>query len=599
MAKTFKQYRDEWMGAGRSDNINYCMPVNIGVISQINVEFNTSRVAAALEEIMKQLKKWFGKFTPASGNGSATRNELIVMRNPEDENAGFITDYLEKQYGATVVFAKDEDIKNYCWLTIAAWDGVPGKLSPVYQIVKGILSTADTRPDNYKLRFPGNRPVFQIVLPDRAGTLPEINYTVREIYPHMLETIRKTNDNSGEDDPWFSRSRFIDPTKKQKKKDSKRRNFVASAKKLKKFNKKIISFSKGVDEETQNIYDLLPWHHHDKVRLPACVDIANLREIYYDIISMHAQQKQKHQNIILLSIAFIGMFFFALYSDLEVKRFEFLVGYLVFIAGAYLFYWIRIKGSSAHNRYLEFRALAEGMRVQCYWYASGINESVGDNYTVKFQKDMFWATQAFNAWYMTDFLMKRNGRGDKYLNRKADSSYVPNNDIIKAEWLGLLEDKDASGVYNRVAPAGMPESAFKGSPEQLKFYNKRMKSFDKENRKSKRRTIAVTIVVFLLTAALAVAVTVFDFKNDNWIVFAISLLNYFLLFVTTNNSLNAYGELASKYSYCKLLMQKAVQDYEVDPGKAKQIFKQIGIEALEENAEWLMIKNDREPAVPQ
>ena len=81
--------------------------------------------------------------------------------------------------------------------------------------------------------------------------------------------------------------------------------------------------------------------------------------------------------------------------------------------------------------------------------------------------------------------------------------------------------------------------------------------------------------------------------------FAISLLNYFLLFVTTNNSLNAYGELASKYSYCKLLMQKAVQDYEVDPGKAKQIFKQIGIEALEENAEWLMIKNDREPAVPQ
>ena len=313
---------------------------------------------------------------------------------------------------------------------------------------------------------------------------------------------------------------------------------------------------------------------------------------------MHAQEKQKYQSRILMTLAFIGMFFFALYSDLEVKRFEFLVGYLVFIAAAYLFYWIRIKVSSAHNRYLEFRALAEGMRVQCYWYASGINESVGDNYTVKFQEDMFWATQAFNAWFMTDFLMKTDQTGQKQLNRRADRSYVPNNDIIKAEWLGLLEDKDEKGEYHRIAPAGMPEEAFKGSPEQLKFYNKRMTSFDKENKKSKRFTIAVTVGVLLLSAGLAVGVHIFDFKNDNWFVFAISLLNLFLLLFTTKNSLNAFGELASKYSYCKLLAQKAVQDYEADPGKAEQIFRQFGIEALEENAEWLMIKNDREPAVP-
>ena len=77
--------------------------------------------------------------------------------------------------------------------------------------------------------------------------------------------------------------------------------------------------------------------------------------------------------------------------------------------------------------------------------------------------------------------------------------------------------------------------------------------------------------------------------------------------VTGWASIKAYGELASKYSYCELLAEKALQDYEAAEKEIRggalvkqtlTIFEQYGVEALEENAEWLMIKNDREPTVP-
>ena len=584
-AKNFQQLREEWMGAGKSDNINYCMPVNIGVLAQNVVTFDESRLTAAVEEIMKQLGRWFGRFT--SGSKTSSHNQLIVMTPGGNRVAGYITTLLQERYGAKLVYSSEKEMKEYCWVTITAWDGITDTESAVYTAIRNILSTADTPSQDYRLRFPENRPIFQIVLPDDSqGTLPSINYEVREIYPHMFETI---NDN----EPWFSRSRYIDQNWWKKHKDDKRRNIKASALKIKKFNRQIIAFSQKVDQQTDNIYDLLPWHHQDHKWLPDYVNIANLREIYYDLISMKAQKTQNLQNRILMTLAVIAFGFFSAYSDLT-DDYWLLVAYLVFIVAAYLFYWIFVKSVNAHNDYLEFRSLAEGMRVQCYWYAANINECVGSNYTVKFQKDMFWAAQAFRAWYVTDYLMKNNTDGSSYLEAQPMPSYHPENDYIKTEWLGTLLKKDESGKYVTDLPAGCPSNP----PEQLGFFTSRISRFSVKNRHSKQITLGFTVFAIILSVVLAFCIRHFDFGHENWFVFAIGIINILTIIVTTNNQLNAYQELASKYSYCQFLAQKAVQDYDVDNSKATEIFKQFGIEALEENAEWLMIKNDREPAVP-
>ena len=312
---------------------------------------------------------------------------------------------------------------------------------------------------------------------------------------------------------------------------------------------------------------------------------------------MKAQKWLNTQNYILMILASIALGFFSAYSDLEENHW-FLIGYLVFIVMAYAFYWLFIKGMNSHHRYLEFRLLAEGMRVQCYWYVAGIDESVGDNYTVKFQKDMFWATQAFKAWHVMDYLMHTDANGFVRLNPVTYTVSDYDNDYSKTVWLGvLLDNNDNPKKYLPVLPESLSAAFYEESPEQLKFFTSRINKFSKKNRHSKWWTIGVTLLVITMSIILAFLIWKYDFAHENWIVFLIGVLNIISLMITTNNNLNAYGELASKYSYCKLLAQKAVQDYEADNRKAKKIFKQFGIEALEENAEWLMIKNDREPAV--
>ena len=635
MAKNFKQLRTEWMGKEKSDNINYCMPVNIGVISQNITNPDQNKINTALKEIMKQLERWFGKFSSKSKTPS--HNQLIVMIRQRDSLAGMIADELKKNYNAAVVIASEQDIKKYCWITIAAWDGMTGDNNEVYPSIKEILSTINTVEDDYQLRFPENRPVFQIVLPLPDGSSADIDYSIREIYPHMLETINKPN-------PWFCREQFKKQSWLDKWKDSKRRNFKANALRLKKFNKKIIQFSRKIDNQKDNVFDLLPWQHFEakykiinsQFAIEDHVNITNLREIFYDVVSMKAQKSEDRQSIILLTLAGIGLASFVMYSDSPFPRGLTLGFFWLFAASmlcAYLIYLFRVQIVGSHKTYLEFRALAEGMRVQCYWYAAGINQSVGTQYTVNFQKDMQWAKQAFNAWYVSDYLKYRFPSGYETVldNSIPTQQEIVRDRMIKAEWLGTLKHQFTADGISADKATVLPDEIFtydklagetkdRQYQEDLKslkdalgkemelqpggqygYFYKSTRNWDKENRKAKRRNI-ISLLIWILSAIALIALILVSSKYEDYFVCLMGICTIIPLVVSGWSSIKAYGELASKYAYCELLAEKALQDYQTveksAPEKIKKIFEKYGIEALEENAEWLMIKNDREPTVP-
>ena len=631
-AKTFKQCRDEWMGAGKSDNINYCMPVNIGIIAQDSVPFDKGKVRVASETIINTLSKWFGKFK--TKNKTNSHNQLILMIRNGDSRARFMAGYLKEHYNADIEIATEQDIKQYCWVTIAAWDGIPSQ-AKIYSTIKDILSTKISVGDDYRLRFPENRPVFQIVLPDGKGNSPEMDYSIREIYPHMLETIDKP-------EPWFSRNKFQTQTWLDKRRDSKRRNFIANATKLKKFNKKITRFSRKIDNQTQNVYDLIPWQHfHAKYKksfdIPDYVNIANLREIFYDVVSMKAQKSEDSQAKILLTLAAVGLGSFVMYSDSPFDRPVLLFFFLLFVicmSAAYLIYLFRVVFSGSHKTYLEFRALAEGMRVQCYWYAIGLNQSVGDKYTVKFQKDMQWAKQAFNAWFVSDYLgyhFSENTTTQTTTSNQAKS--LQRNKMVKAEWLGTLKHSpeseptkqtvlpDELSYYSNHPLAGTEE--FSKDLETLKkalgkeekmmpggqygYFYKTTRNWGEKDGKGKLRS-RLTLGIWIVSAILLMVFVTISSPLEDYFVCLMGICATLPLTFTGWSSIKAYGELASKYSYCELLAEKALQDYSAAEKESEnnaallkntlKIFEQYGIEALEENAEWLMIKNDREPTVP-
>ncbi len=600
---SFGQLRKEWLPDGASDGINYCMPVNIGVIAQQYPEADTNTIAlnAAIDSIMAGLAKCFGAFCAKPATQS--HNQLVVMCDKSNPLVRRIAAKLETDYGAEVVSATVEEIKSYCWITLAAWDGLipdSGSSDGIFRTVTDILSAGpeqndgtprNASPKNYQLVFPDNRPVFQIVLPSGDQTDTAIDYTVREIYPHPLEIIAKNR-------AWFTRHAY--PAAPAKK-DPRRRNFQANARKIREFNKQIIRRSKTfmgvskIDRQKKNVYDLLPWHHYtEKLTgqkiLPDYVDITNLRQIYYDVISMEAQQSHNRQAFIVLLLTCCGLGCFSLYSDLVPWK-PLIYAFVALMLAAYLFLLLRVKSSNRQKQYLEFRALAEGMRVQCYWYAAGINESAGTHYTVKFQKEMTWAKQAFHAWYLTDFA-KRQQAGQQ--------DYQPDDLMVKTEWLGTaMEKQQGTNVYQPKWPDTLPDdqNLKKALGGQFGFFGRRINDHDSDARNLDHIKKGC-LVLWLIIAAVLLTVVALGSPLENPFICIMGLINILTLAVTYFAELKAYRELVAKYSYCVLLAQKAIQDYDSDPSLAKEIFKAFGQEALEENAEWLMIQNDRQIEVP-
>ena len=217
--KSFGQLRREWLPNGESDNINYCIPINLGVVAQ-RTAFQANEVEAAVLVAMKKLSRHFGDFQKS--NSTSSHNQLIVMHQDNNPLAEHIAVFLKNEFGAQLVQATEEEIKKYCWVTIAAWDGIASDSSEVYQTIRKILSTRydESKENQYKLRFPENRPIYQIVLPLVNSGRSSIDYTVREIYPYLLETI-----NSGS--AWFDRNNY----KSSRNERAKRRNFNSNAKK--------------------------------------------------------------------------------------------------------------------------------------------------------------------------------------------------------------------------------------------------------------------------------------------------------------------------------------------------------------------------------
>jgi hypothetical protein len=70
-----------------------------------------------------------------------------------------------------------------------------------------------------------------------------------------------------------------------------------------------------------------------------------------------------------------------------------------FLAGAGLaistYLWVTL--SNQRNAYLEYRALAEGLRFQMYWMAAGNHALVTDHYVQKFRSELGWVRRALDG----------------------------------------------------------------------------------------------------------------------------------------------------------------------------------------------------------
>ena len=110
----------------------------------------------------------------------------------------------------------------------------------------------------------------------------------------------------------------------------------------------------------------------------------------------HRYQRLTHSALrLLVGLAAALALTFELYAEILPRRALPSIYLLIFTLIVLLYLWQ--KRLDAHGRYLDYRALAEGIRVQFYWRLAGLTDSAAANYLRKQLDELRWIREALRG----------------------------------------------------------------------------------------------------------------------------------------------------------------------------------------------------------
>ena len=458
--------------------------------------------------------------------------ELPIARNGTLESISQPGRARDLQYAQMGVF-----LSAHCHILLALWDGkTSGQLGGTAQVVR--FHHDDIMP-GYTTRTVGAQ---QMLIDDESDLIYHIvcsrkgpdGAPVRGFEP--LECW------------WFTKDRH-----KPRQRDLPSQHQLIFSRSSE-FSEDTIRFSERIESEC---YPLL--EDEDAARLPR--GIANINHVFCmaDWLAIHYQKLTLRVLKVTHILAFLMGFMFILFSDLRTQEI-YMVGFLVFFAlsaGAH----VLAKRKGWHRKYLDYRTLAEGLRVQFYLSAAGIT---GDNES-KFTHENFLQTQDPELGWIRNVMRVAGTRCD------ADRivSQVGLAFTLK-QWIGDNE----SG--------------------QLGYYQRKAAQWIKRNRNTERLSalaLAASVIVILL------------------ILFSGTFGETYIdaLFVLMGSVLLAYGvrqgyaqstaekELIKQYEFMLRVFHNARRrlDAAEDDDERHQILRALGGSCLDEHAEWILMHRDR------
>lgn len=262
----------------------------------------------------------------------------------------------------------------------------------------------------------------------------------------------------------------------------------------------------------------------------------------------------KHVIALLMGLMYI------LYSDYDASQlylYSFL-GMFVLVTGIH---WLAEK-RNWHRKYLDYRTLAEGLRVQFYWAASGVRRGK----ISKFAHDNFLQTQDSDLGWIRNVMRAAGIECDASDYRKREGL-----EFTLREWLG-----DASsgqlGYYRR-----------KGA-ERL--------------RRHRRIQFLSNMVFWIGFIAIASLIILSPSANERLHDPLSILMGVMLLLVGIGQSYSfslGDAELLKQYSFmCRIFgnARRRIDKLDSDDEK-RRVLRVLGNAALDENAQWILMHRER------
>jgi hypothetical protein len=281
-----------------------------------------------------------------------------------------------------------------------------------------------------------------------------------------------------------------------------------------------------------------------------------------DWLAIHFQKRVLLAMRTLYTLAALMGIAFTVYDNLPEQDYMLSVFLVLFAVGGLVV--VIANRRSWHRKYLDYRALAEGLRVQAYWRRAGLSIT-GD---AEFARDNFLQKQDVELGWI------RNVMRGAALESALDTSTAEPEDLPKVvrEWVGEV-----------------------GAGGQLDYYGRKGTQRARTHRLTETIGIASLCVGIGISVVLAVMASRLSPDAKNWLVVVMAVFSIVAAVREAYAYKKADKELIKQYRFMHRLFAQArdALDRTTDAGEQREILRLLGEASLAEHVEWALMHRQR------
>jgi len=321
------------------------------------------------------------------------------------------------------------------------------------------------------------------------------------------------------------------------------------------FSKDTIRFAAEIEREGYSLFD--PVHGS---QLPQGIDVIDRLQSAADWLAV------RYQRLMLLTFRLLHIFAFAmglmfiLYSDFATRSSFLILFLLAFVIAIGIQFFSKARGW--HRKYLDYRALAEGLRVQFYWAAAGVTQPNVSTFT----HDSFLQAQDPEIGWIRNVMRVAGTRVD------ADpASSQVGLDMAVHEWIGSAE----SG--------------------QLGYFRSRTRSRNSRKKLTERLGLACLVASAGVVALFLFASSSIPDNLHDPLMISLGLLLLAFAVRHSYSSSIAETELIKQYEFMLRVFSDAHKRMQStnDDTERRHLLYALGHTALDEQAQWLLTHRER------
>ena len=432
-------------------------------------------------------------------------------------------------------------------ILIALWDGVElNKVGGTSTIVR-FQTQGLPRAQECDLQPPELFPVYQIVTPRRSNPKPAGEpFQLKEIYPPAFR-----HDDLKPEEYYTQVFRNLDE-----------------------FNRRIAISLEWLKDAVPASKSYLIGNF-DEMKLSGGEALTLRRYAVADALAIRFLKQMVRKHWALHAWVFGAFVSFVLFAHLG----EFHVWWMFLalaLLGIAIFTHKRAKRIALDSQSLDYRAMAEGSRVLFFWLIAGIDDSVSDNYLDKQRTELDWIRNALRGWSI--------GVKDRWTI--AFANVRERLDFVVEHWVN----------------------------DQLAYFKKKSKQ-NEDSAELMERAVSLSVTLALLGAVGIAVAAIWNsaFHHDwwespksEWLAWPIIAIDLFLALGALLHHFRermAYSEHAKQYRRMMGVFQNASEMIRAkldsnDIAGARRCLRNLGREALAENADWVLLHRDRPLELP-